>query len=443
MEPAVTRLSTPTLPPGRAAFSTTAMLFLGIRLGLLFVLPVEALFQYGDFQHYYNLAAWSVAGHCPVGPNACLPLLDYWYEFPPIFPYLSIALLHLVGRGGLPPFHTYAYALTLVLLLADFGSLWLVYRLGRRLHGDETANWLALVYALLPAPLILGWWTFDGLTTFWMLLALWALLERRDALAVGGIGLGVVTKLVPGLLLPVVWAARPPKRALVISVAAGAVALAVLLPFFITQPAVTVASLRAQVSKSSYATVWAMMDGNLRTAEGEPITGNFGPLLQHFDLAWATRLQHAPSQVPGWLGVMVFGAIYAAVWVRVRRQAGAAGPSDQQLVALFAFTWAIFVLWSKGWSPQWQQMLVPLILLVQPTRQGLLFALVLAAVSFLEWPILLSRGLAVGYWVTIPLRTLLMTVWALELGGGLIGKREKRVGSMGELGKASATNFTN
>ena len=115
------------------------------------MLPADALFRYGDFQHYYNLAAWSVAGHCPAGPGPCLPLLDYWYEFPPIFPYLSIALLHLVGGGGLPPFHTYAYALTLALLLADFGSLWLVYRLARRLHGDETAQWLALVHALLPA----------------------------------------------------------------------------------------------------------------------------------------------------------------------------------------------------------------------------------------------------------------------------------------------------
>jgi len=409
----------PALTPPRFSFSTTALLFLGLRLGLLFVLPADALFRYGDFQHYYNLAAWSVAGHCPLGPGPCLPLLDYWYEFPPVFPYLSIAVLTLTGRGGLPPFQVYAYGLTLVLLLADCGSLWLVYRLGRRLHGDEAANWLALAYALLPAPLILGWWTFDGLTTFWMLLGLWALLERRDAFAAGGIGLGVVTKLVPGLLLPVVWAARPPKRALAISVAAGVVALAVLLPFMLKNPAVTLASLGAQVSKSSYATVWALLDGNTQTADGLPITGNFGPLMQHFDLAWATTLQHAPSRVPGWLSAAAFGALYLAVWGRVRR-AGPAGISDQRLVALFAFTWAIFVLWSKGWSPQWQQMLVPLILLVQPNRQGLLLALVLAAVSFLEWPILLSRGLAWGYWVTIPLRTVVIAAWAAELGQGLV-----------------------
>ena len=412
----------PTKPAtfAQPTFGTVALLFLALRLGLLAVLPADALFRYGDFQHYYNLAAWSVAGHCPAGAGACLPLLDYWYEFPPIFPYLSIAVLALVGRGALPPFHLYAYGLTLVLLLADLGSLALIYRLGRRLHGEAAGGWLALVYALLPAPLILGWWTFDGLTTFWMLLGLWLLLERRDLGAGAAVGLGALTKLVPVLLLPAAWAARPPKRAVVVTLAGVGVALAGLLPFYVNAPGVVTASLAAQGAKSSYATVWALLDGNVQDAAGQPITGNFGALSQHFDLAWATRLQHAPSRVPGWLTLALFGAVYGLVWLRVRGRAQHGdGLSDQQIVALFAFTWAVFVLWSKGWSPQWQQMLVPLILLVEPNRQGLLLALVLAAVSFLEWPILLSRGMAWGYYLTVPLRSLLLVAWAAELGVGL------------------------
>ncbi|MCC7359361.1 MAG: DUF2029 domain-containing protein [Anaerolineales bacterium] len=401
-------------------FGTVTLLFLALRLGLLAVLPADALFRYGDFQHYYNLAAWSVAGHCPAGAGPCLPLLDYWYEFPPIFPYLSIAVLAVVGRGALPPFHTYAYGLTLALLLADLGSLALVYRLGRRLHGATAAGWLALVYALLPAPLILGWWTFDGLTTFWMLLGLCLLLEGRDLGAGAAVGLGTLTKLVPVLLLPAAWAARPPKRGVALTLAAAGVAVAGLLPFYVRAPSVVTASLAAQGAKSSYATVWALLDGNVQDAAGRPITGNFGPLSQHFDLAWATRWQHAPSRAPGWLTLGVFGVPFGAVWLRVwRRARRSGGLSDAQLVALFAFTWAVFVLWSKGWSPQWQQMLVPLILLVQPNRQGLLLALALAAVSFLEWPILLARGLAWGYWITVPLRTLLFVGWAVELGAGL------------------------
>lgn len=182
----------------RDVFLTSLLLFLGLRLVLLIALPAEALFRYGDFQHYYNLALWSVPGHCPAGPAACWPLLDFWYEFPPVFPYLSVLLLRVLGGGGVPLFHTYAYGLAFLLLAADLGSFVLVHRLARRLYAADTAAWITQVYAVLPAPLILSWWTLDGLTTFWMLLGLWALLERRDSLSAVAIGLGVVTKLVPG-----------------------------------------------------------------------------------------------------------------------------------------------------------------------------------------------------------------------------------------------------
>ncbi|MEP7357271.1 MAG: hypothetical protein ABI847_08525, partial [Anaerolineales bacterium] len=96
--------------------------FLALRLALLLLLPAAALFQYGDFQHYYNLASWSFPGHCLVGGAPCWPLLDYWYEFPPVFPYLSILVLHLVGAGQLLSFQTYAYSLALVMLAADLGT---------------------------------------------------------------------------------------------------------------------------------------------------------------------------------------------------------------------------------------------------------------------------------------------------------------------------------
>ncbi len=405
----------------RDVFLTTVLLFLGLRLLLLIALPAETLFQYGDFQHYYNLAQWSAPGHCPTGPAACWPLLDYWHEFPPPFPYLSALLMRGLGGGGVPPFHTYAYGLAFVLLAADLGSLVLVHRLARRLYAADTAAWIAQVYAVLPAPLILGWWTFDGLTTFWMLLGLWALLERRDGLSAVAIGLGVVTKLAPVLLLPVVWRARPPMRAALITAGAASLALMVVAPFFVRAPAMASASLSAQASKSSYATVWAMVDGNLQTDDGQPITGNFGPLNERFDPARANVGLHQPSRLPGWLTLALAAAAFGVVWLRSLRSGKAW--SDQQAVLLLAFTWAVFVLWSKGWSPQWQQMLVPLILLTIPNRTGVLFALLLAGVSFLEWPVLLSRGLFWGYWLTIPLRTLLIGGWAVALALALLPAR--------------------
>jgi hypothetical protein len=309
-----------------------------------------------------------------------------------------------------------------MLLLADLGNLVLIHHLARALHGEARAEWVAWAYALMPAPLVLSGWTFDGLTAFWMLLALWALVKRRDALGAAAIGLGAVTKLVPLLVLPVVWRARGWRRAAAMTAGAAATAALVLAPFALRVPRVVAASLLAQPAKASYATVWAMVDGNLRTAAGEPITGNFGPPGEHFDLAAATRPVHNPARVPGWVTLLALAPLYGWVWRRAGAGAAEGGAEGRRWTALLGFTWALFLLWSKGWSPQWQHMLVPLFLLIHPNREGVLLALVLAAVSFLEWPVLLSRGLASGYLLTIPLRTGLFVVWGATLGARLAGR---------------------
>jgi hypothetical protein len=253
-----------------------------------------------------------------------------------------------------------------------------------------------------------------------MMLALWALIEQRAPLTSAAIGLGALTKILPVLLLPTAWRAVPPRRAAWVTAGAAGLFVAGLLPFALRAPAVVVASLEAQVSKSSYGTVWALLDGNLATQSGEPITGNFGPLIEHFDLARATVQLHNPARVPGWVSLGLAGAVYGAVWAGALRRRPPASWTPRATLLLVAFTWAIFVLWSKGWSPQWQQMLVPLILLVYPDARGVLLALLLGAVSFLEWPVLLSRGLAWGYWITVPLRTALVAGWAVALARELL-----------------------
>ncbi|MCK4452706.1 MAG: hypothetical protein KAX26_19210, partial [Anaerolineae bacterium] len=62
-----------------------------------------------------------------------------------------------------------------------------------------------------------------------------------------------------------------------------------------------------------------------------------------------------------------------------------------------------------------QVFLFPLILLSLPYRRGLLFVLTLGAVNLAEWPVLLGRGLNEWLWVTVPLRTGLFVLLAVEL----------------------------
>ena len=165
---------------------------------------------------------------------------------------------------------------------------------------------------------------------------------------------------------------------------------------------VKLASLRSQASKSSWQTVWALIDGNYTT-------GLFGPVADHLDPAKAGLQLHKPSRIPWFITVPLFALIYLYLFSR---------PIDTEdkkaLLSFTGMTFGLFFLWSRGWSPQWQVMLIPLILLIFPNGHGVLYCLVLGFISFLEWPVILSRGLNRLLMVTVPLRTLLMLLLLLE-----------------------------
>lgn len=367
-------------------------LFLAFRLMLLTVYGPQAVTRFGDFQHYYNLARLSDEG--------LYPLLHYWYEFPPLFPYLSIALYKLIGSPA--TFEPYANALAAVMLAFEAGNLALLMRLARRLYGEITAERLGWVYALLTVPLVFSWWTFDAMTAFWMLLALVWLMEGREGRSAVALGLGVVTKYMPALLLAAVWRFLAPRQALRYTLIVLAVVVLIIGPFLIASPRFALASLQAQASKSSWETVWALLDGNFGT-------GNFGPIADHFDPARATVPLGNPPRLPPWLTLAAFGLLYAYLFFR--RQTMESGPSS--VIAFIGLTWCLFFLWSRGWSPQWQMLILPFILLGLPLGQAVLFSLALGFVNFLEWPVLLSRGWFWSLWLTVPLRTLLIVLLAL------------------------------
>jgi hypothetical protein len=246
------------------------------------------------------------------------------------------------------------------------------------------------------------WNGLDSLALFFTLLSFLWLLRNRHALSAVALGLGLMTKYLPGILLTTVWRFVKCKRALVYTLIAAVLSAAILLPFAIASPSFTLASLCSQASKSSWQTVWALIDGNYTT-------GLFGPVADHLDPAKAGLHLHNPSRIPWFITVPLFTLIYLYLFSR---------PIDTKdrgtLLSFTGMTLCLFFLWSKGWSPQWQVMLIPLILLVFPNGHGVLYCLVLGFVNFLEWPVILSRGFNRLLMVTVPLRTLLMLLLLLE-----------------------------
>lgn len=354
------------------------------RLVSLLLMSLDGLRGYGDFPTFYQISGlpgW--------------PFVDYWVEFPPVFPFLN-AMLHRLAGGQE---HVFDYLLFIILLSADAGSLYLFTRLVRRLYPVGQAWLRGGFYLLILTSLAYAWWYFDSLAVFLMLLGVSMLLERRPVQAGAALGLGVATKLFPGLAFVATWRRYSLKQMVrtgVLCLLPLVVAYGVL---WAVSPAFTAASLRSQASKGSWETVWALLDHNLRT-------GNFGALEDRLNPAAAQQALGNPPLVPPLASLILLGGIGAAGLLSVHPV------DDRQSLALVGFALCLLFLWSPGWSPQWCLYLLPLILLVLPFPRAGLFSSVFILINLLEWPVLLSRGYFNLLWGPVLLRTLLLVLLA-------------------------------
>lgn len=362
-------------------------LFLAARLMTFLALPLEGLLGYGDFIHFYRLAAlpgW--------------PYLHAWMEFPPIFPMLCEILYRLGGGQE----HVFDYLLALTLTLADAGNLLLLARLAGKIHPPAEALRRAVGYWLVLATLAYGWWYFDPLAVLALLLGLNGLVDCRAGSAGLALGGGVLVKLFPGLALAAAWKLLPWKQALKTTLITLGVAGAVYGGLWLASPQFTRASLISQGAKGSWETVWALVDGNLRT-------GNFGPESERLTAETAGRSMGNPARIPTWATLLVFGAVGLWGWLRADLREDA----PRRTIALVGWTWSLFLPWSPGWSPQWILYLLPLIILALPERMAVLMGVTLIFANLMEWPVLLSRGMFWSLLLTVPLRTLLLALLAV------------------------------
>jgi hypothetical protein len=280
--------------------------------------------------------------------------------------------------------------------------------------------------------LIFGWWQFEAITAFCILLALDRLLAGRDVASAVATGLGVMVKLVPLLILPVVALSRPVRKTVIYAGIVALVVTLIALPLLVAAPDTARASFASPLAWSSWETVWALIDGN-----GER-TGVLGPIDDHFSTALATTPRGNPSRVPDGLKAIGFGVLTLALLRRIGFRFGMSNDERRmtndderslsaalrgqvakddayRALGVLVITYVVFVLWSKGWSPQWQVILSPLILLMLPDATGIGFVLIFGLVNLAEYPVLISRGLWGPVAATIILRTLLLVVLLIEL----------------------------
>ena len=356
------------------------------RMFIYLTMTQEGLLAYGDFLHFYQLA--SLPGW---------PYLNYWSEFPPVFPFLSAILFRLAGTQQ----HVYNYLLIFVLLFADGGSLYIFIRISNQIFKDESSSILrSLAYFVFLISLAYSWWYFDPLAVLAMLLGISLLLNNKSLLSGLTFGFGLLLKFFPVLGLIVAWRVFPLKKALWTTGLSIGTGLLVYGGLWLASPRVTLASLQSQVKKGSWETVWALVDGNF-------ITGLFGPDIERLNPSLASISRGNPPRIPAWITLFIFGGIGLWGFSRSRWE------HDRQKLALLGWCWSLFLLWSPGWSPQWVLYLLPLILLVLPEKRFFLIALLIVLNNLIEWPLLLSRGMFWTLYLTIPMRALLLIVLAI------------------------------
>jgi hypothetical protein len=364
-------------PPRGSQLKTIVVLFVVLRLTILFLYTPQGLLNaYTDYSYYYRTAQLSDQGF--------YPFVNMWSEHLPPLAYTSELVYRatqaLVPTGNLDSFgyQLFARLLGSVMLLFETGVLILIHRLAERVWDMATADRLSWIYSALSLPIF--FWNASQMSnvTFFALLAVYWFITHHQTRSAVALGLSIWLKLTPIFLLaPIakfIWGQwRGIVRYVLIIAVIGLVIFA---PFIAAGGGEWIAaSLRSTFARASWSTPWAIIDGNWGV-------GDVGDLSAHLQLDQAAVVQGNPPVIPSIVILIAFAIIYLWFFFRPIVQHG-----PRQFIWFTTLTAMIFHLWSKGWSPQWSTLIIPLILLSFPDRRGLQLTLGLTLIIFIEWPL--------------------------------------------------------
>ncbi|MDP6502512.1 MAG: glycosyltransferase 87 family protein [Planctomycetota bacterium] len=363
--------------------------------------------RYSEFASFhYPFAALSDFGF--------YPFVHYWMEYPPLFPWLSVAVYKLCAflcSVETPAhFRSYCVVLQSIVALFDGANAMLIFLLVRRSvnakNGLLACGAFVLSFVLNQADA--GF--FDSITLFFILLCMELFLRDRRLLSGIAFGLGIVTKVMPIALVPAVTRFKWDKASMIRFAVGGL--LPVLLfwgSFFFIRADYAAMPIRANSVRQPWETVWALM-------EGQHLFGFLGPVpsgetgieihpriwesinrvkdrgkglnpAQYFRAAgrFSPDLSLYPKTTLGTvysgIGLLVIGLV-AFTWMKLRLLERPHG-----FVQYCGCLICVFLVYSKGWSPQFVVLPVAVLLIGFPDWRGVLAAAALLIVNYLEMPV--------------------------------------------------------
>ncbi len=376
----------------KPTYRLIVVLFFLARLVLFIASPYDIIPGYGDYWNFFNQAKLGT------------PFLHFWTEFPPLFPFMSRTIFLLVNGKET----SYSYVLALIISLFQAGTVAIFLHLEEKMRLDKKGISRVWVYFALVIGLFYSWSYFDPIAVFFLFLSISLLLDGKDNSAAFAIAAGVLTKWFPILVLPALWNIRSAKKAFKSTMMVIGIVTLIWGMLYLVNSDMTSASIKSQINKGSWETIWALMDKNIGT-------GNFNEEINRQIPATANIATGNPSTIPSWLTLIIFGSFGLGLLVKSKVH------SDKWVISFIGLSFVIFFLWSPGYSPQWILYLLPFILLCLPRNEAFLLGASMVLVNLLEWPVLLSRGYFWSLYLLIPLRTILMILLGVRLYQRSIG----------------------
>lgn len=350
-------------------FVMLAVLFTTFRaMTVLYFRPGGYIRDYTDSVYYLGAAGLTDQG--------LYPFIDYWLEYPPLFPWLTVALYRLsllVPPWAEDPRLWFNVMLGLILVLFELGNLVLIHAIARRTEKSPSGLRAAVFYAMLFTPVATLTGFFDNIPLFFMLLGLYWLLGQKSWSSGIALGFGFAVKITPAVLIPVAVRALAGWQRRAQHLIGAAVAVIVLsAPFLLLNPGLYLTPFRGALGRSSWETIWALLEGYF----GYGAVGG-----DRFDHNVSDFTIHAGSLPWVWI-TAGFALVYLWFYTRPLDYR-----DDQKVLGLSTLTIALFMLYSKGYSPQFLIYLLPFVALCCAHARGVVYVVALTLLNFLEQPV--------------------------------------------------------
>jgi hypothetical protein len=270
------------------------------------------------------------------------------------------------------------------------------------MRGEQKALNLCWAYAVLFAPTFFWLNSYEPLTTFFILASLLMIRRNRIVFTALAIGLGVLTKFLSLLMLPVVWRIKGWKGVVTTGAISLGLVLLIFAPLYFFSPIMTSASISAHLNHSPSNTIWGLLQNRANLVKNPAIH-------DHIEPKKASQPLNGPESWPLWPVYIPFAALGVYFLISPRLAPG----YDEIIITTLLFS--LLFLASPDWNPHWQLFYIPLLLLAFPIRRALLHVVTLSAVNLLESPLLASRNLIQLLPLTIIARTLILVLIVIEL----------------------------